>query len=68
MTMWHPSEDDLTHFNAQALEAAYQGRARPKCSRDDFADGWMACLVYLRARSAFRSGRYQTEEGRNDEA
>lgn len=53
---WYPAEDDLQVWARNALEDAYQQRQRPKCSREDFADGWIAALVYLRSRSSFWRG------------
>ena len=49
-------EADLAPWAKRALERAYQCRARARCSREDFADGWIAALVELRAKSAFLPG------------
>jgi hypothetical protein len=53
---WYPAEDDLQVWTRNALEDAYQQRQRPKCSRDDFSDGFLAALVYLGSRSSFWRG------------
>lgn len=50
---WHPTEEELQIWAANALEDAYQQRDRKKCSRDDFRDGFISGLVYLRSRSSF---------------
>lgn len=50
------TEDDLADWARRDLEAAYGSRERPRCSREDFADGFIAALIALRSRSAFRSG------------
>lgn len=60
---WHPKEEDLRQHAAGALERAYQERERPKCSRDDFADGWMAALRWLGSRSSFLDGRFEPDDG-----
>jgi hypothetical protein len=65
---WHPSEDDLQIWAKNALEDAYQQRHRPKCSREDFADGWMAALVHLRSRSSFWRGPLVPETKGDDGA
>lgn len=54
--MWHPTEDDLQIWTKNALEDAYQQRERPRCSRDDFRDGFISALIYLRSRSSFMEG------------
>jgi hypothetical protein len=58
---WRPREDDLAPWTRRALEEAYQQRERPKCSRDDFRDGFLAALVFLRARSSFDPGRWDPD-------
>lgn len=59
MTTWRAREDDLTSWERRNLEDAYQGRERPRCSREDFADGYLSALVALRSRSSFLPGRWQ---------
>lgn len=56
---WRPRETDLTTYMQGQLEKAYQQRERPRCSRDDFADGFMAALVLLRSKSSFKEGRFE---------
>jgi len=53
---WFPKETDLASHSGRALEQAYRERERPKCSRDDFADGWLAALRWLNSRSSFKPG------------
>lgn len=57
MSQWFPKETDLERRAGQALDEAYQQRERVRCSRDDFADGFMAALRWLNSRSSFKSGR-----------
>jgi len=59
--MWHPLDSDLTSYMAGQMESSYQQRERPKCSRDDFQDGYLAALRDLRSRSSFRPGRFEPE-------
>ncbi len=54
---WYPKETDLSWLTGRALEEAYRNRERARCSRDDFADGFMAALRYLNAGSSFKTGR-----------
>lgn len=49
--------DDLAPWARRELDRAYDERERPKCSREDFADGFIAALRALRSKSAFLSGR-----------
>jgi hypothetical protein len=42
---FHLREDDLTPEQKRLLDAAYRRRQRPKCSREDFVDGYLACMV-----------------------
>lgn len=56
---WRPREADLTTYMQGQIEKAYQQRERPRCSRDDFADGFMAALVLLRSKSSFQEGRFE---------
>jgi hypothetical protein len=60
--MWNPTEADLTTYMHAQAEAAYQQRARPKCSREDFLDGYAAALRDLRSRSSFRPDRFESFE------
>lgn len=64
---WHPKETDLTAYMAGRLEEAYQNRERPRCSRDDFMDGFLAAMTVLMSKSSFRPGRWEavTEEGQD---
>lgn len=57
MSGWHPKEDDLHAYIAKQMEAAYQQRERPQCSRADFFDGYLAALRDHLPRSAFKQGR-----------
>lgn len=51
------NEADLTQRMQRMLERAYRERDRSRCSREDFADGYIAALVDLRSRSSFLHGR-----------
>lgn len=48
-----PCKDDLTPWAQRQMEAAYQGRERPQCSREDFESGYLAGLVDSLVYSAF---------------
>ena len=50
------TESDLEPWAKRELDQAYETRERPRCSREDFADGFIAGLVALRARSMFKPG------------
>ena len=65
---WRPRETDLTSYMHGELEAAYQQRERPRCSRDDFADGFLAALRLLHSRSSFRPARWMAEDLENTDA
>jgi hypothetical protein len=65
MSGWIPKEDDLARRAGDALEEAYSTRHRGKCSREDFADGWLAALRWLGSRSSFLPGRF--EPGQSDD-
>lgn len=58
---WFPRDGDLTDYMRGQLEAAYQQRERPKCSRDDFTDGFLSALRLLRSKSSFRPGRFEPD-------
>jgi hypothetical protein len=58
---WYPKESDLRPGAGRALDEAYQQRERAKCSRDDFADGWMAALRWLHWAGAFKDGRFEPD-------
>jgi hypothetical protein len=60
--MWHPRESDLNRYTHGLMEAAYQQRERPKCSREDFFDGYLAALRDIRARSSFIPGRFDPQD------
>jgi hypothetical protein len=48
--------DDLTTVARDAFERAYRHEyRRAKCSRQDFAAGWLAALEHLGSRSSFRT-------------
>lgn len=53
------TEDDLEPWAKRDLDKAYETRERPRCSREDFADGYIAALVTLRAKSQFKPGRLE---------
>lgn len=53
------SENDLEPWAQRALDKAYETRERPRCSREDFADGFIAGLVAVKARSMFKPGRME---------
>lgn len=55
-------EDDLTPRVQRLLERAYAARERAKCSREDFADGYIAALIDLRSRSSFKEGRWMPDD------
>jgi hypothetical protein len=49
---------DLTPAAQRAFERAYmRATRRPRCSRADFAAGWVAALVSMQAWSSFRPDR-----------
>jgi hypothetical protein len=50
----HPTVEDLTPWTARGLEEEFQHREREKCSREDFAAGFIAALVWLRSASSFK--------------
>lgn len=54
-----PTEDDLEPWARRSLDQAYETRDRPRCSREDFADGFIAALVAMKARSMFKPGRLE---------
>jgi len=56
------NEDDLTPRMQRFLERAYEARERAKCSREDFADGYVAALIDLRSKSSFRPGRWMPDD------
>ena len=64
---WHPREGQLATHAAGALEDAYGNRARVRCSRDDFAEGWMAALAWLHSRSSFRPGEWERQAPASEE-
>jgi hypothetical protein len=47
--------DDLQPWSRRLLDRAYETdkARRPKCSRDDFAAGFIACLEAIGSRSSF---------------
>jgi hypothetical protein len=51
------TESDLETWGRRMLDKAYETRERPRCSREDFADGFIAALVAVGARSLFKPGR-----------
>lgn len=59
---WRPREHDLAPYTQRALDSAYRNRERQKCSRDDFADGYMAALIDLRSSSSFAAGRWMPDQ------
>lgn len=50
-------ESDLEPWAQRDLDRAYETRERPRCSREDFADGFIAGLVSVRAWSSFKGGK-----------
>lgn len=56
------NEDDLTPRMRKMLDESYRTRERAKCSREDFADGYVAALIDLRSKSSFRDGRWLQDE------
>jgi hypothetical protein len=59
---WRPREEQLEPWTRRALEEAYQGRERARCSRDDFRDGFLSALLYLRSKSSFKTGEWAPDE------
>lgn len=51
------TENDLQPWAQRDLERAYETRERPRCSREDFADGFIAGLVSARSWSSFKNGK-----------
>lgn len=64
---WHPKEDDVWPHMAKQMEAAYQQRERPQCSRADFFDGYLAALRDYIPRSSFKPGRFESAEKPSDD-
>jgi hypothetical protein len=50
-----PTLDDLNHYGGGAFERAYADtrKRRERCSREDFAAGYIAAVIDLRAWSHF---------------
>lgn len=63
---WHPKEDDLNGYAHGLMEDAYRNRERPKCSREDFFDGYLAALRDIRARSMFKPGQFEANAETSD--
>jgi hypothetical protein len=53
--------DDLMPLARRLLEQAYADRERPKCSREDFEDGFIAALLALNSRSSFKPGAWPAD-------
>lgn len=53
---WVPDVDDLTVNARNVLKAAYDSRRirRPRCSLEDFAAGYIAAVLELRAWGKFQ--------------
>jgi hypothetical protein len=51
--MRKPRKEDLTPWAQRQMDTAYRERERPKCSREDFEDGYLAALVYANVFSSF---------------
>jgi hypothetical protein len=47
--------DDLQPWVLRAFEDAYQHRQRDKASREDWADAWINCLLFLRSTGSFKA-------------
>jgi hypothetical protein len=50
---WQPTEADLAPWAKVLLEDGYMLRGRQRCSREDYAIGFIGALVGLRWRAAF---------------
>jgi hypothetical protein len=61
MSKWHPKPEDLTPYMHQVMESAYEERERPRCSRDDFFDGYLAALRVLRSKSSFQPDHWRDD-------
>ncbi|MEA2642193.1 MAG: hypothetical protein QOF51_3587 [Chloroflexota bacterium] len=50
-----PTLDDLTLWARRSFERAYEqsGFRRPRCSKEDFAAGYLAAVMNLRVWSVF---------------
>lgn len=59
---WHSKESDLQPWMVRALEEAYQQRERPRCSREDFRDGFLSALVSINSKSSFLPDRWEAGE------
>lgn len=57
--------DTLTPYARRLLDQAYERRERPRCSREDFADGFIAALIALRSTSSFKAGG-NSSDGQHD--
>ncbi len=53
------TESDLEPWAKRALDQAYETRERPRCSREDFTDGFIAGLLSVKARSMFKPSRLE---------
>lgn len=60
-----PRKDDLTPWAGRQMEAAYQRRERPQCSREDFENGYLVALIDNHVRSAFLIDRRADVFGRD---
>ena len=49
-----PTVDDLSPWTLRGLEEEFSHRERDKCSREDFAAGFIGALVFLRSASSFK--------------
>lgn len=63
---WHPKESQLNGYALAQMEAAYQNRERPQCSRADFYDGYLSAMRDLRARSMFKPGEFENNAEPSD--
>lgn len=59
-----PRKDDLTPWALRQMEAAYQRRERPQCSREDFEAGYLAAVVDNSVRSSILIDRRTDVFGR----
>lgn len=57
--------ENLQPWAKRALDPAYEARTRPrpKCSKEDFADGFVAALDYVKSASSFKPLDPEAEDG-----